>query len=211
MVKPAITIACIAIISFVIYLDYNNNYLKYSIEYKKVIFNKGDIEKHLEATVQLEDVSGMERVYRWVAAKRMIAENLWLGTGPNTFYPEYKKYTVNSFYTYVSDNPEQSTAHNYFLMIFCEQGIVGFLLFTSLYVWAIIKSSHLYLVLKNPTHKGLSLGCALALIVLLVHLTLNDLIETDEMGSLFFITIALIIKLDYWKKEEINQEIAQEI
>lgn len=211
MVKPAIAVTCIAIISFVIYLDYNNNYLKYSIDYKKVIFNKGNIEKHLEATVQMEDISGMERVYRWVAAKNMIAENFWLGTGPNTFHPEYKKYTVNSFYTYVSDNPEQSTTHNYFLMIFCEQGILGFLLFTILYIWAIVKSSHLYLVLKDPRHKALSIGCALSLIALLVHLALNDLIETDEIGSLFFITIALIVKLDYWKKEESNQEIAQEI
>jgi O-antigen ligase len=204
-------IGCIALIVALLYMNHQNKYLNYSVEYKKVIFHKGNIEKHLAATYKMQDVSGMERIYRWMAAKNMISENPILGSGPNTFYPEYKRYTINSFSTYVSDNPERSTTHNYFLMIFCEQGIIGFLLFAGLYAYLLLLGSRLHSQMKDQQHKNLATACALSLIILLIHLALNDLIETDKIGSLFFITCMVLVKLDLWNKKSANQEIAQEI
>ncbi|MBX9852513.1 MAG: O-antigen ligase family protein [Cytophagaceae bacterium] len=202
MTKLALTVIGVMIAGSIIYFNYQNKYLEYAITYKSVVFHKGNIEKHLQATYEMKDVSGMERVYRWLAAQNMIKENPVVGTGPNTFYPEYKKYSINAFYTYVSDNPEKSTTHNYFLMIFCEQGFIGFVLFTILFIVLLIKVTNIYTASKNNEIKPLAMASGLSLFILLLHLMLNDLIETDKIGSLFFITTALIIKLDMWSKKE---------
>ncbi|HEY8400255.1 MAG TPA: O-antigen ligase family protein [Cytophagaceae bacterium] len=177
-------------------LLYNNNYMRFSPDYEKTVFNKGNIDKHLEATYKLEDVSGMERVYRWVAAKNMIADNPILGTGPNTFHPEYKKYTESEFRTYVSDNPEQSTTHNYFLMIFSEQGFPGFLLFVMLVYYTLKLSNRLYHKITDTESKNLVLAATLSIVVILFHLLLNDLIETEKIGTMFYLAIAILISMD---------------
>jgi len=204
LIKPAIIIGLLALITGIAYIYHQNKYLEYSKEYTKVIFHEGDIEKHLEATYQMEDVSGMERLYRWVAAQNMIKDKFFVGSGPNTFYPEYKKYAVVMFETYVSDNPERSTTHNYFLMVFSEQGVLGFLLFAGLYIYLLIKGSNLYRCFNDSMKQNLAIAATISLIMLLVHLAFNDLIETDNSGALFYIATALMLKLDYWKKEEVR-------
>ena len=47
----------------------------------------------------------------------------------SNFYPNYQARTVRSFTTYVSDNPERSGIHNYYLMTAVEQGIPGLLVY----------------------------------------------------------------------------------
>ena len=71
----------------------------------------------------MEDISTMERVYRWVAGVEMVKDKPIFGFGPGTFYSAYKAYTLSSFQTYVSDNVDHSTVHNYFLLTFIEQGL----------------------------------------------------------------------------------------
>ena len=111
------------------YFVVGDRYMEYAPDYEHTVFNGQNFGQHLEATYKFKDVSGMERVYRWVAAARMIGDKPLVGSGAATFYPEYKRYTVKSFRTYVSANPEKSTTHNYFLLQLAEQGIPGFLLF----------------------------------------------------------------------------------
>jgi O-antigen ligase len=62
----------------------------------------------------------------------MFDDSKWLGHGPGNFYPTYKKYTVTEFSTYLSDNDEKSTVHNYFLLLLVEQGIIGLAIFLAL-------------------------------------------------------------------------------
>jgi O-antigen ligase len=183
------------------FLLYHNRYMHYASDYSKTIFHKGDIEGHLEATYKLEDVSGMERIYRWIGASRMFIDKPITGSGPSTFYPEYKSYTLSTFYTFVSGNPEGSSTHNYFLMVLCEQGIIGFLLFSTICLSLVLIGTRLYATCKDSEYKNLAMACTLSLILLYLHLMLNDLIETDKIGSLFFITLTMIIKLDMWAKK----------
>jgi O-antigen ligase len=204
LTKMAIIIGLVGLIIGLVYVYDQNRYLDYSKDYTKVIFHQGDIEKHLEATYQMEDVSGMERVYRWMAAQNMIKDKFFTGSGPNTFYPEYKKYAIVMFQTYVSDNPERSTTHNYFLMVFSEQGIIGFLLFGILYILLLLKGTELFNSVSDSYQKNLGMAATLSLIMLFIHLCFNDLIETDNSGTLFYLAIALILKLAYWKNQEVK-------
>lgn len=191
------------------YFVQQNNYMLYAPEFEKTIFNGGNFEKHLEATYKLQDVSGMERVYRWVAAARMLADKPLTGSGPSTFYPEYKRYTVKSFRTYVSDNPEHSTTHNYFLLQLAEQGVPGFVLFVLLISTALITAEGLYhRSAGRPELRRVVLAATLSLVVIIFHLTLNELVEVDKIGSFFFIGLAVLIRCQQWLAEP---EAAKEI
>ena len=181
------------------YFVQQNNYMLYAPEFEKTIFNGGNFEKHLEATYKLQDVSGMERVYRWVAAARMVADKPFTGSGPATFYPEYKRYTVKSFRTYVSDNYEHSTTHNYFLLQLAEQGVPGCALFVILISVTLIGAETLYhRTAARPELRRILLAATLSLVVIIFHLTLNELVEVDKIGSFFFIGLAVLIKCREW-------------
>ena len=180
-----------------------DNYMELAPNYERTIFNGKNFEKHLEATYKMQDVSGMERVYRWVAAARMIAEKPLVGSGAATFYPEYKRYTLKSFRTYVSDNPEKSTTHNYFLLQLAEQGIPGFLLFVSLIVTTLLLAERLYhRSQQRPEVRRVVLAATLSFVVIVFHLTLNELVEVDKIGPVFFICLALLVRADSWLAEE---------
>ena len=194
--------ASAATIAATIYFVRENTYMLYAPEFEKTIFNGGNFEKHLEATYKLQDVSGMERVYRWVAAGHMIAEKPLVGSGPSTFYPEYKRYTVKSFRTYVSDNPEKSTTHNYFLLQLAEQGIPGFLLFVALVFTALLLVERLYHNARTTQHRNIVMAAGLSLVITIFHLLLNELIEVDKIGSFYYISLAVLMRVQLWQQDE---------
>lgn len=170
----------------------NNNYLRLSPEFEKTITHD-NFEDLLEATVSMEDASSMERLYRWVAAFYMYNESPVLGHGPGNFYPYYKKYTVSEFTTYLSDNDEQSTVHNYFLLLLVEQGIVGVFLFIVFALVLFIYGERLYYTCTNTEYRNIILACLLSLVTAFVNLMFNDMIEADKTGSLFFMSIGLLV------------------
>ncbi|MBW3130192.1 O-antigen ligase family protein [Hymenobacter profundi] len=190
-------------LSAVLYFVHENNYMLYAPDFEKTVFNGKNFSKHLEATYKLEDMSGMERVYRWVAAARMIDDKPLTGSGPSTFYPEYKRYTVWSFHTYVSDNPERSTTHNYFLLLLAEQGIPGFVLFALVLAAALLLCERLYHQSARPENRHIVLAASLSLVIIIFHLFLNELIEVDKIGSFFFIALAILIRMQTWLSGEI--------
>jgi O-antigen ligase len=83
----------------VTYFVHNENYIRYRPDYRHTTWHGNSFSAHLQSTYRLQDVSGMERVYRWVAAAHMVAARPWTGSGPSTFFPEYKRFTVTSFRT----------------------------------------------------------------------------------------------------------------
>lgn len=194
--KISFVISLVGITVFCYKLVDDNYYMKYAPKYSSTVFNREDLGKHLEATVELSDVSGMERVYRWVAAVNLIKDNFWLGTGNNTFYPTYKTYVNPAFVTYLSHNPERSSTHNYFLLIFCDQGVFGFILFVILYIWAMLRTKTIYLKSADRFTRNLMIACFSTLVIFLIHLILGDMVEVDKNGGIFLLVLAIIISMD---------------
>ena len=125
----------------------------------------------------------------------MIAEKPVTGFGPNSFYAQYPSFTVASFKTWVSDNPEHSTVHNYFLLTAVEQGIPGLLLLLALWIYLMVATQQLYHAFQSEFYRTVSLvtGVMLSMITL-INLT-SDMIETDKIGSLFWLCAGVIITL----------------
>ena len=109
-----------------------NHYLVYAPSTNTVSQKEfGDL---VDATFKAEDVSSMERIYRWIAAIHMINDKPIVGFGPNGFVENYENYTIFVFETWISDNEERSGVHNYYLMTAVEQGLICLVIFLALIV-----------------------------------------------------------------------------
>lgn len=192
--KYIVAFGIIGAIFLTTYILQDNRYLKYAPNYDTTIYH-GDLSEHLTSTFEMEDMSTVERFYRWIAAVHLFKTHPLVGVGPNNFVAEYKKHTVTAYETYISENEERSTVHNYFLLLLTEQGLPAMLLFLALIVAVLFTAQRLY----NQTSvekRWLVLAITLSLITFLFNNTLSDLVEANKVGSLFYICLALLINVE---------------
>ncbi len=192
-----VTLAGMALVFMLLigYVSSRDNWLQFTPEYEKAITHQR-FDRLIDATIKLEDISTMERVYRWVAASYMIQDHPLVGFGPATFYSFYKNYTVSSFKTYVSDNPERSGIHNYFLMVTVEQGLPGLAIFLLFCVVVMLKGERIFHQTKETWRRRVLVASLLCFTLTLLLMLMNDFVETDKIGSLFFMSAAILVNID---------------
>ena len=189
--KLAIPLAFAIIVGFIGFVLHENQYLQYTPSTSTVMHD--EFSDHVSSTFEGKDVSSMERIYRWVAGGHMIADKPWLGFGPNGFVPNYREYTVFIFETWVSDNTEQSTVHNYYMLQAIELGIPGLLLFLTIIILFFLEIERIYSK-ENENRKGLfSLVLGVSMSSIVINNMFGDLIETDKIGFFFFVLIGLLV------------------
>jgi O-antigen ligase len=188
VVSVAMVLVCLGFA----WLVRDNNYLQFRPDYASTIYH-ADLKDHMEATYSMKDLSTAERFYRWIAGWRMGEEHPLTGVGPNHFYPAYRSYTVQAFRTYVSDNPEHSTVHNYFLLLLSEQGFPALVIFLLL-VWTLFYyAQRNYERYADAGQRRLLQAVVAILAMIMVLISLSDLIEADKIGPLFYTCIAVVI------------------
>ncbi|MHB1921505.1 MAG: O-antigen ligase family protein [Chitinophagaceae bacterium] len=191
------------------FLAQKNRYLNFAPNYNKTIYHSS-FRHHWKATYEGRDLSTEERFYRWIAAVRMIRARPLVGVGENNFYSQYKKYGVSAFKTYVSNNPDHSTVHNYFLYLGVEQGIPGMLLYALLIFYIFYRGQKIYDQLDDPFEQIVCMATLLFFSMLCTVNFLSDLIETDKIGSLFYIAIAVLVNLELGLQHPTDQPKLQE-
>lgn len=180
----------------------NNQFLNYRPNYQKT-FMRNKWEDHIMATIRGQDMSSMERLYRWIAGVRMSKDELITGYGPNAFYYYYKPYAVSSFKTYVSRNEEHSTTHNYYLYMLVEQGwpaMIIYAIFVSVYFAHAQKIYHRFKG-RDRFYKYTTLGLAMLFAACFINNFFSELLESHKIGSLFYLTVALTVVLDRKSRE----------
>ena len=191
LTKYILIVAGIATITFSVYILKDNNYLKYSPNFEHTIYHD-ELAEHLTSTFEMEDMSTVERFYRWIAAINLFKENPIVGVGPNNFVANYKKYTVTAYETYISDNEEKSTVHNYFLLLLTEQGLPALVLFIALVAVVLLTAQQTYNSVSAEQKKYVA-AITLCIVAFLLNNTLSDLVEANKVGSLFFICLGLLV------------------
>ena len=202
-VKKSILMVLLVLIAASSWLMVDYHFMRFAPDHDHTIFHT-DFSEHIAATVSLKDVSNAERFYRWVAGYRMFTERPMTGFGPNNFYPNYRPYTMNVFQTWVSDNPEHSTIHNYFLLTLAEQGIPGLLLLLLLWIGMLFRLQYLYKHLQNNFYRHVTLCVAVILAMMASINFMSDMIETDKIGSLFWICLGFLFIFNRKLQEEQN-------
>ena len=191
LLKIAVLTALIAVLGLAAFLTVDSNYLNYSPDFEKTITHQ-KFDNLLEATSKLEDISTVERFYRWIAGAHMIKEKPITGFGPATFYSNYRPYTVSSFETYVSDNPEKSGIHNNYMMVTVEQGVPGLVIMLCLTFIPLFIGERVYHLLSNPSDKGLLMAAMTCHFLISLTLFMNELLEADKIGPFYFLSAAII-------------------
>ena len=193
-VKQTLVMIFIFVAMIIGYLVHDNKFMDYSPSFLKTIYHD-NYEDHLTSTVSFEDASSMERIFMWIGGAYYFLESPIVGNGPNTFFPNYKHYTVNSFKTYLSENDEHLTIHNYFLLTLIEQGLVGIFIFLLIIVVLLLYAEKYYHLAKPSFNKNLLMATTLSFVCILVNCTLSDLLETDKIGSIYFLNIAILVNI----------------
>lgn len=196
------------ITSLVIFMIRDNKYIDYRPNYKYT-FTQRSFSDLLTATFRGTDMSSMERFYRWIASARMSTEYPLVGVGPNNFYTHYKGYAVTMFKTYVQRNEERSTTHNNFIFMLVEQGWPAMILYALLMMAIFSNGQRIYHQCRDPFFKKVTMGLIMTAAVGFVNNFFSELIETDKVGALFYIPIALLIVIDYLNKKDARQEIKE--
>lgn len=190
--KYALGLSTIVLLAGITYLSVENKYLDYAPNYEKTITHH-KFDNLVEATYKMEDISTVERFYRWIAGFYMVKERPITGFGPSNFYEQYKSYTVTSYKTYVSDNPEKSGIHNNYLMVAVEQGIPGLLIMILLAFLPIIYAEKAYHRLKSYSDKQLVMAAAICFVLIDIVILINDLLEADKVGPFYFLSASIIV------------------
>lgn len=197
----AILVGTIAAIIGLIVLINNNRFMQFAPEHDQTIFHE-NFSEHLNATIGLKDISNAERLHRWVAGVRMVAVKPWTGFGANSFYNNYQPYTAAQFKTWVSNNLEHSTVHNYFLLIAIEQGIPALILFVGFFIYLLMQTQQLYHQFQHNYYRKIALAVGIVMMMIASLNFTNDLIETDKIGGLFWLSIGILIALQEHHKIE---------
>jgi O-antigen ligase len=190
-------------IFLVVYMVRDNKYIDFRPDYQHTYMHKNFLD-HMIATFKGQDMSSMERVYRWVAGARMSVDRPITGYGPHSFYYYYKPYAVSSFRTYVSRNIEHSTTHNYFLLMLVEQGWPAMILYAILVMVFFAMAQKTYHRFKDKFYKQCTMGVTLMFAAGFINNFFSELLETHKVGSLFYLSLALLVILDKKSKDSLN-------
>lgn len=196
-----------SLIVLLIYFIGFNKYTELRPRYDHT-YIRNSFSDHIIATFRGQDMSSMERLYRWIAAIRMSTDRPITGFGPHAFFYYYKPYALPEFKTYVSKNEERSTTHNYFLLMLTEQGWPAMLLYALLIVVVFAQAQKIYHRFKDEFYKNCTLGLAMAFAACFVNNFFSELIETHKVGPMFYLTIALLVILDHKSREMEREQIA---
>jgi O-antigen ligase len=191
-----ILLSIVTIAISLIVLMNNNYFMQFAPEHDETIFHE-NFSDHLNATIGLKDISNAERFHRWVAGVRMVAEKPWTGFGANSFFNNYQPYTAAAFKTWVSNNPEHSTVHNYYLLLALEQGVPALILFGGFFIYLLLQTQQLYHQFQQNYFRQIALALGVLLIMIASLNFTSDLIETDKIGGLYWLAAGILIGLKY--------------
>jgi len=200
LLKPALTLALIGGMAVSVYLVKDNKYLDYAPDFETTVSHES-FDNLITSTYKLEDISTMERLYRWVAGGHMVPYRPLTGWGPGNFIEKYKSYTVNAFRTYVSDNEGNSGVHSYYLMTLVEQGFPGLVIFLIYILGALLIGQRLYHRQTDVDARNAIMAALLAMLIVDAFNIINDQMETDKVGAQYLLNLAVIIMMGTYKPE----------
>lgn len=206
-ILPSIYVFIIVIISL---LAYNDKFLEFRPN-KSYNATQDTFLETVTGAFTGKDMSSMERFYRWIASVRMVEDHPIVGVGPNNWYYHYKPHAVRSFSTWVSRNPERSTTHNYFLLMVTEQGIPAMLLYAVLMVVLFAKAQQTYHRFTDHRYKQYTLLVAMIIAASFVNNFFSELLETHKVGGLFFLSVSILVFLEFKSKESNLKQLKEKI
>lgn len=131
----------------------------------------------------------------WQSTILMIRDHPWLGVGPGVYSYVFPKYALPDAF-----EKQVSYAHNIFLQIPAEFGLLGFVVFFTL-LFRVFHMAYSLSRLGNPFYQGLFAGLAGVLVTQQTDNTINGF----EVGGGFWLLVGLTIAF-YFKEKPLKSQ-----
>ena len=164
------------------------------------------LDEHVSSISNVSsDASNLERLNRWHCAMEMFSRRPILGWGPGTYQFVYAPFQQAKDRTIIStNNGDGGNAHSEYLGPLAEEGVLGMLLFISIFVYTLILGFKLFYAAVEREHRAIIASAFLGLITYFVHGTLNNYLDTDKASVPFWGFIGILVAMDLFhlKKEK---------
>lgn len=137
----------------------------------------------------------VERLAHWQSALAMATDHPWLGVGFGNYEPAYPDYQL------VNWPDALGHAHNYYLNVLAETGIVGLLAY--LVMWSIILGIN-YRVLASTI--GWQRGVAIGLMGVWIHLAVHSFVDKLYVNNIFLHIGVLLGVLGVLHRHQLSNE-----
>jgi O-antigen ligase len=156
-----------------------------------------DLAEHIRSAANITtDASNLERINRWKAAGRMIAEKPVLGWGPGTYQFLYAPYQLPAERTIISTNfGDRGNAHSEYIGAAADSGVPGALIYVTLLVLLFIQGIRFTIVSTDKKERWLMIALLSGLFTYFIHGFLNNFLDTDKLSAPFWLSIAAIVVL----------------
>lgn len=151
------------------------------------------LSRHAESVVEVENVSNLERVNRWMAAWEMTKDRPWTGVGYGAYAPAYPQYRRKLIVTEVSY--EFMGPHSEPLRLLSETGVFG--LCASLwFFWAAARTGlRVFRASPDPDLQLLSLAILSGLATYALHGVFNSYLGYDKVTVPFWLGLGVLAAL----------------
>ncbi|HET6265720.1 MAG TPA: O-antigen ligase family protein [Usitatibacter sp.] len=158
------------------------------------------------------DPSSVKYRLEWIrTAWAMIGDNPVFGVGLNTYvysqipYGEFKTPgEMTEFYGEI-----WPAVHNNWLLVWSEQGSLGFLLWVAFHL-AVIAAAVRNLRIRDPVMHALGVGLIGGFAAIMVDGIASFFVRQEATARMFWIVTALILALDYWRRLNEEEDVSQQ-
>ncbi|WP_246611931.1 O-antigen ligase family protein [Agarivorans aestuarii] len=144
-------------------------------------FGLDQVRERLSATVLVEE--GRADIVGW---SWPIVEDFYMtGSGAGSFYTIFQNYApepLNRFYDH---------AHNDYLQFVIESGLLATLILGGAVLWVLVQATLAMRKRRDPLLRATSLGCAMAIIGMLIHISVDFNLQAPANAASFIIILCL--------------------
>jgi len=145
--------------------------------------------ERMEHLTDLSYVTNYDRIDRWMAALLMFWDYPLLGVGWGRYADEYYQYI---YYLDTYSSQIRMGAHNLYLEILAESGVIGGVAFGILILLFVLEARRLRQHCSDLFLRTVLTGTLGAMLTYLVHAFVNNLGPSDKIGLFFWVLIGLV-------------------
>jgi O-antigen ligase len=153
-----------------------------------LMHTRGDILGRLKSIVFLSDGSSLDRKAIWQIAVRMIKDKPLFGQGLSTFMHNFPRFGRDYYHLKSGIIPY---AHNCYLQIAAETGIVGLLSFLLLIGTFFISTIRNLAKIKDRFSHAVLSGISAGIIVTLMHSAVDTNLYSLQLSVLFWVMLGV--------------------
>lgn len=162
-----------------------------------ILYNNDSFMHRVSTITNNKYQSNSERLLMWNSAWNMFKDHPVLGVGLGQYTDNYQQKYISP----KAKEPQQKHAHNNFMQMLAENGIIGFLSFVIMFGYIIINNLKKYMHNKNPYSIMIA---AMSLSLLLQGFTEFNFGNSAVVKVYWLLLGCCLVLMNYYNKKEIH-------